>query len=51
MLRVYGHYTYFYTFSAGIDFRHQILMSKVDLRTVRAKLCNWNFHPLEIVPC
>ena len=44
MLRVYGHYKYLYSFSAGIDFRRQnltsvyrrqILTSKVDPRTER----------------
>ena len=31
----YGHYIYIYFFSAVIDFRHQILTSKVDPRAVR----------------
>ena len=37
MLCVYGHYIYVYAYSAGIDFRRQILTSKVDPRTVRVK--------------
>ena len=32
MLWVYGHYKYFNSFSAGIDFRRQHLTSKVDPR-------------------
>ena len=34
MLWVYGHYKYFDSFSAGIDFRRQNLTSKVDPRAV-----------------
>ena len=37
MLLFYGHYIYVYSYSAGIDFRRQILTSKVDPRTVRVK--------------
>ena len=44
MLWVYGHYKYFHSYSAGIDFsrqnltsRRQILTTKVDPRTVRVK--------------
>ena len=37
MLWVYGHYKYFNSFSAGIDFRRQILTSKVDPRTEMVK--------------
>ena len=36
MLRVYGHYKYFYSYSAGIDFRRQNLTS-VDVRFSRLK--------------
>ena len=35
MLWVYDHYNLFNYFSAGIDLRRQILMSKVGLRTER----------------
>ena len=38
VLWVYGHYKYFYSYSAGIDFRRQILTSKVDPRTERVKI-------------
>ena len=38
MLWVYGYYKYFYSYSAGIDFRRQILTPKVDHRTVRFKI-------------
>ena len=44
MLCVYGHYKYFYYYSAGIDFKRQnltsrqILTIKVDPRTVRVKM-------------
>ena len=45
MLWVCGHYKYYYSYSAGIDFRsesdvyrRQILTAKVDPRTVRVKL-------------
>ena len=53
MLWVYGHYKY-YSYSAGIDYRRQVLTSKVDPRAVRvnpltAELFNLNFHPLEVV--
>ena len=34
---VYNHYKYVYSYSAGIDFRRQILTTKVDPRTVRVK--------------
>ena len=34
VLWVYGHYKYIYSYSAGIDFRRQILTSKVDPRSV-----------------
>ena len=34
MLRFYGRYKYFTLFSAGIDFRRQILTSKVDPRAI-----------------
>ena len=37
MLWVYDHYKYFYSHSAGIDLRRQILTTKVDPRTVRVK--------------
>ena len=36
MLWVYGHNKYVPSYSAGIDFRRQILTSKVDPRAVRA---------------
>ena len=48
MLRVYGHYKYFYSYSAGIDFtiwRPQILA----FNPRPAKLIYLNFHPLEVV--
>ena len=35
MLWVYRSYKYDYSYSAGIDFRRQILTSKFDPRTVR----------------
>ena len=38
MLRVYDHYEYFYSYSAGIDFSRQILTTKVDPRTARVKV-------------
>ena len=38
MLWVYDSYNYFFSYSAGIDFGRQILMTKVDPRTVRVKL-------------
>ena len=38
MLRVYGHYTYFYSCGVGIDFRRQILTIKIDPRTARVKI-------------
>ena len=38
MLMVDGHYKYFYSYSAGIDFRRQIPASEVDPRTVRVNL-------------
>ena len=37
MLWGYGHYKYFYSYSAGIVFRCQILTSKVYPRAVRVK--------------
>ena len=37
MLWVYGRYKYFYTYSAGFDFRRQNLTSKVDPRAVMVK--------------
>ena len=37
MLWVYDQYKYFYSYSAAIDFRRQILTSKDDPRTVRVK--------------
>ena len=37
MLWVYGHFKYFLSYSAGIDFRRQTLASKVDPRAVRVK--------------
>ena len=37
MLWIYSRYKYVYSHSAGIDFRRQILTSKVDPRTVRVK--------------
>ena len=37
MLWVCGHYESFHSYSAGIDFRRQILTSKVDPRAVRVK--------------
>ena len=46
MLWVYGHYKV-YSFSAGIDFRRQILTSKVDPRTERVKTTR--SYVLEIV--
>ena len=39
MLWVYSHYKYFYSYSAVIEFRRQILTSKVDPRAVSAHLC------------
>ena len=54
---------YFNSFNAGIDYRRQNLTSKVGHRCERVKercmkvrlspsteLCNWKFHPLEVVP-
>ena len=38
MLYVYEHYKYVYFYSVGIDFRRQILTSKVDPHTVRANV-------------
>ena len=35
LLWVYGHWKYFNSHSAAIDFRRQILMTKVDPRSVR----------------
>ena len=35
LLWYYGHYKYFYSYSAGIDFRRQILTFKVDPRAAR----------------
>ena len=35
---VYGDYKYCYSYSAGIDFRRQILTTKVDPRAIRVKL-------------
>ena len=40
MVWVYGHYKYFYSYSAGIDFRRQILSTKLDPRAVRVKGIN-----------
>ena len=37
MLWVHGHYKYFQFYSAGIDYRRQILSTKVGPRTVRVK--------------
>ena len=37
MVWVYDHYKYLYSFSAGIDFRRQILTFKIDLRAARVK--------------
>ena len=37
MLWVYDQYKYFYSYSAGIDFRRQILTSEDDPCTVRVK--------------
>ena len=42
MLWDYGHYKYFYSYSAGIDFRRQNLTSTVDPRTVRVKALSQN---------
>ena len=54
MLWVCGHYDYFYTYRAGIDFERQILTYKVDPRTVMVnhlgdKINNFNFHPFQVV--
>ena len=38
MLWVYDHYEYFYSYSAGIDFRRQILSTEVDPRTIWVNL-------------
>ena len=38
MLWVYDHYNVFTSFTAGIDFRRQILTSKVNLRAERVKM-------------
>ena len=35
MLWVYGHHKYFYTYTAGIDFTRQILMSNINPRAVK----------------
>ena len=35
---VYGQYKYCYSYSAGIDFRRQIVRVKVDPRAIRVKL-------------
>ena len=40
MLRVYGHYKYFHSYSAGIVFRRQNLTSKVDPCAVRVGINN-----------
>ena len=48
MLWVYGRYKCCYSDSAGIDFRRQILMSKIDPRAVRVKPLRTNravFNP------
>ena len=37
MLRVYDHYKYFNSYSAGIEFRRQTVTSNVDPRAVRVK--------------
>ena len=37
MLWVHGHYKYFQFYSAGIDYRRQILTTEVGPRTVRVK--------------
>ena len=44
MLWVYGHYKYFYSYSAGIYFWRRILTSKVDPRAVRVKVLHM-LHP------
>ena len=44
MLWVYDHYKYFYSYSAGIDFTRQNVMSKVDPSAVGAK----SNHPSQI---
>ena len=43
MLWVHGHYKYYYSYSAGIDFRREILTTKVDPRTVRFNHTNVRF--------
>ena len=45
LLFVIGHYKYFNSSSAGIDFTRQILT----FNPLTAKLFNLNFHPLEVV--
>ena len=42
MLWVYSHYKDFYSSSAGVDFRRQILTSWVDPRTVNESRLNFN---------
>ena len=37
VLWVYNQYKYIYSYSAGINFRRQILTSKIDPRAVRVK--------------
>ena len=49
MLWVYGHYEYFNSYSAGIDFRRQILTSKIDPRAVRVKVSLSIAHEVELV--
>ena len=41
MLYVYGRYKYLYSYSAGIDYRRQILTTKVYPRTVKVKQFYW----------
>ena len=41
-LWVYGHWKYFYFYSAGIDFSRQNLTTEVDSRVVRGKVKPWN---------
>ena len=53
MLWVYGHYNYFYSYNAGIDFsrqyRRQILTTKVYPRAVMNKgLTPTNLNPLSL---
>ena len=40
MIWVCSHYKYFYSFSAGIDFRRQILTPKAGPRTERVNKCD-----------